>query len=163
MPGKVNPTQCEALTMICAQVFGNNTTVTFAGSQGNFELNAFKPVMIRNLLHSVRLITDGTDSFRRHLVDGIQPNENRIKEVVGNSLMLVTALSPKIGYDKASQTAKHAHKKGITLKESAMELGVLSEMEFDKLVRPELMVGPKRKDCNQILVTLGSSYSIMRT
>ena len=146
MPGKVNPTQCEALTMLCAQVFGNHTTVTFAGSQGNFEINAFKPVMIRNLLHSIRLLTDGADSFRRLLVEGIQPDQVRIREVVGNSLMLVTALSPKIGYDKASHIAKHAHKKGITLKQSAIDLGVLSAKEFDELVRPELMIAPKRKN-----------------
>ena len=118
--------------------------MTFAGSQGNFEINAFKPVMIHNLLHSIRLLTDGADSFRRLLVDGIQPNRERIKEAVGNSLMLVTALSPEIGYDRAPQTAKHAHKTGITLKESAMELGVLSEKEFDMIVRPELMIAPKR-------------------
>lgn len=144
MPGKVNPTQCEALTMLCAQVFGNHTTVTFAGSQGNFELNAYKPVIIRNVLHSIRLLADGADSFRRLLVEGIRPNEDRIHEIVGQSLMLVTALSPEIGYDKASQVAKHAHKTGMTLKESAMELQVLSEKRFDELVRPERMISPSK-------------------
>lgn len=145
MPGKVNPTQCEALTMLCAQVFGNHTTVTFAGSQGNFELNAYKPVIIRNVLHSIRLLSDGADSFRRLLVEGIRPNEDKIHQIVGQSLMLVTALSPEIGYDKASHVAKHAHKTGITLKESAMELQVLSEKRFDLLVRPELMISPKKR------------------
>jgi len=143
MPGKVNPTQCESLTMICAQVFGNQTAVTVAGSQGNFELNVFKPVLIRNLLHSIRLLTDGCNSFRQHLVEGIEANEARIATLVQNSLMLVTALSPVIGYDAASRTAKNAHHKGISLKESAMELHIMSEQEFDEKVRPELMIGPK--------------------
>ena len=145
MPGKVNPTQCESLTMICAQVFGNQTAVTFAGSQGNFELNVFKPVLIRNLLHSIRLLTDGADSFRQHLVEGIQADEARIATLLKNSLMLVTALNPVIGYDLASKTAKNAHKKHITLKESAMELNVLSESDFDEKVRPELMIAPKAR------------------
>lgn len=129
--------------MICAQVFGNNTTVTFAGSQGNFELNAYKPVIIRNVLHSIRLLADGIDSFRRLLVEGTQPNEDKIHEIVGQSLMLVTALSPEIGYDKASKVAKHALKDGLTLKESAMELQMLSGNRFDELVKPELMISPK--------------------
>ncbi len=118
------------------------------GSQGNFELNAFKPVIIRNLLHSVRLLSDGVDSFRRNLVEGIRPNEEIITKFVGKSLMLVTSLSPVIGYDKASKTAKNAHARGITLKESAIELGVLSEEKFDEIVRPELMVAPRKIEAN---------------
>lgn len=145
MPGKVNPTQCESMTMICAQVFGNQTAVTFAGSQGNFELNVFKPVLIRNLLHSIRLLTDGTDGFRRHLIEGIEAHEERIASLLGNSLMLVTALNPVLGYDTASRVAKNAHHKGTTLKQSAMELNVMSEQEFDEKVRPELMLAPAKK------------------
>jgi fumarate hydratase class II len=143
MPGKVNPTQCESLTMLCAQVFGNNAAVTFAGSQGNFELNVFKPVMISNLLHSSRLLADGMTSFRTHLVEGLEADERRISALLNESLMLVTCLNPIIGYDMASKVAKNAHKKGLTLKESAMELKALSEEEFDANVRPELMVSPK--------------------
>ncbi|CAI6674629.1 CLL_HP2_G0046640.mRNA.1.CDS.1 [Saccharomyces cerevisiae] len=143
MPGKVNPTQNEALTQVCVQVMGNNAAVTFAGSQGQFELNVFKPVMIANLLNSIRLITDAAYSFRVHCVEGIKANEPRIHELLTKSLMLVTALNPKIGYDAASKVAKNAHKKGITLKESALELGVLTEKEFDEWVVPEHMLGPK--------------------
>jgi fumarate hydratase class II len=143
MPGKVNPTQCESLTMLCAQVFGNNAAVTFAGSQGNFELNVFKPVMISNLLHSSRLLADGMTSFRTHLVEGLEADERRISALLNESLMLVTCLNPIIGYDMASKVAKNAHKKGLTLKESAMELKALSEEEFDANVRPELMISPK--------------------
>ena len=143
MPGKVNPTQCESLTMLCAQVFGNNAAVTFAGSQGNFELNVFKPVMISNLLHSSRLLADGMTSFRTHLIDGLEADERRISALMNESLMLVTCLNPIIGYDMASKVTKNAHKKGLTLKESAMELKALSEEEFDANVRPELMVAPK--------------------
>jgi fumarate hydratase class II len=143
MPGKVNPTQCESLTMICAQVFGNNVATTFAGSQGNFELNVFKPVMIRNLLHSTRLLADGMRSFEKNLVEGLEADEKRIASILKESLMLVTCLNPIIGYDMASKVAKNAHKKGLTLKESAMELKALSEEDFDKYVRPELMIAPK--------------------
>jgi fumarate hydratase class II len=143
MPGKVNPTQCESLTMLCAQVFGNNAAVTFAGSQGNFELNVFKPVMIANLLHSSRLLADGMTSFRTHLVEGLEADERRISALLNESLMLVTCLNPIIGYDMASKVAKNAHKKGLTLKESAMELKALSEEDFDSHVRPELMISPK--------------------
>ena len=143
MPGKVNPTQCESMTMICTQVFGNQAAVTFAGSQGNFELNVFKPVMIRNLLHSARLLTDGMNSFRENLVLGLEPNETKIASILKESLMLVTCLNPVIGYDMASKVAKNAHKKGITLKESAMELEALSSDKFDEIVRPELMISPK--------------------
>ena len=145
MPGKVNPTQCEAMTMLCVQVFGNQAAVTFAGSQGNFELNVFKPVMIRNLLHSSRLLSDGMESFRVHLVEGIQADEERISTIMKQSLMLVTCLNPVIGYDMASRVAKNAHKKGLTLKESAMELKALSEEKFDEIVRPELMIAPADK------------------
>jgi fumarate hydratase, class II len=134
MPGKVNPTQCESMTMLCTQVFGNQAAVTFAGSQGNFELNVFKPVMIRNLLHSSRLLTEG-----------LEADEARIGALLKESLMLVTCLNPVIGYDMASKVAKNAHKKGTTLKESAMELKALSEEEFDRTVRPELMIAPKEK------------------
>jgi fumarate hydratase, class II len=144
MPGKVNPTQCESLTMICAQVFGNQAAVTFAGSQGNFELNAFKPMLIHNLLHTIRLLGDGVNSFREHLVDGIQANDTIIAKHVQNSLMLVTALNPVIGYDAASKTTKNAYYKGISLKQSAMELQVLTEQEFDEKVRSELMIAPKK-------------------
>lgn len=143
MPGKVNPTQNEALTMVATQVFGNNAAITFAGASGQFELNVFKPVMISNLLSSIRLIADGAASFREHCVDGIVANTDKIEKTLHESLMLVTALNPKIGYDNASKTAKNAHKKGITLKESALELKMLSDSEFDEWVRPEKMIGPK--------------------
>ncbi|KAI9594054.1 fumarate hydratase [Syncephalis fuscata] len=143
MPGKVNPTQCEAVTMVCAQVMGNNTTITIAGSNGHFELNVFKPVMIKNLLSSVRLIADACDSFRNNCVVGIQANEERISEIMNKSLMLVTALNPHIGYDNAAAAAKKAHKEGTTLKEAALSLKLLSSEEFDAWVRPENMIGPK--------------------
>lgn len=143
MPGKVNPTQCEALTMVCAQVFGNHSTITFAGASGQFELNVFKPVLAKNLLSSIRLLGDGARSFRVNCVEGLRANEDKIGQIVKESLMLVTALNPKIGYDNASKVAKNAHKKGITLKESALELEMLQEEEFDQLVRPEKMLGPK--------------------
>jgi len=142
MPGKVNPTQPEALTMVCCQVFGNDVAITVAGSQGNFELNVFKPVMIRNFLHSVRILSDVCVTFREFCVEGITPNRERIAELVGNSLMLVTALTPKIGYDKAAEIAKKAHHEGTTLREAALSLGYLSEAEYDEAVRPEKMVGP---------------------
>jgi fumarate hydratase class II len=142
MPGKVNPTQSEAMTMVCTQVFGNDTTITVAGSQGNFELNVFKPVMIRNFLHSVRLLADVCRTFREFCVEGLRPNRERIAALVGDSLMLVTALTPKIGYDKAAEIAKKAHKEGTSLKQAALELGYLTEAEYDEAVRPEKMVGP---------------------
>ncbi|KAH2249162.1 hypothetical protein KXW14_004520 [Aspergillus fumigatus] len=145
MPGKVNPTQCESLTMICSQVMGNHVAATVGGMNGQFELNVFKPLMIRNLLHSVRILSDGMKSFEKHLVEGLEANEPRINTLLHESLMLVTCLNPVIGYDMASKVAKNAHKKGITLKESAMELKALSEEEFDKHVRPELMLSPKEK------------------
>ncbi|CUM47494.1 unnamed protein product [Debaryomyces tyrocola] len=143
MPGKVNPTQCEAMTMVCAQVMGNHTTITFSGASGQFELNVFKPVMASNLLSSIRLIGDACRSFRVHCVEGIVANEEKISKVLNESLMLVTALNPKIGYDNASKVAKNAHKKGLTLKQSCLDLNMLSEEEFDQWVRPENMLGPK--------------------
>ncbi|KAL1956384.1 hypothetical protein VTO42DRAFT_7367 [Malbranchea cinnamomea] len=145
MPGKVNPTQCESLTMVCAQVMGNHVAATVSGMSGQFELNVFKPVMIRNLLHSIRILSDGMRSFEKNLVVGLQADEKRISSLLHESLMLVTCLNPVIGYDMASKVAKNAHKKGITLKESAMELKALSEEDFDKYVRPELMISPKEK------------------
>ena len=143
MPGKVNPTQCEALTMVCAQVMGNHTAVTVGGSQGNFELNVFKPMMIFNLLHSATLLTDSCRSFREKCIEGLQPNRDNIREHLDNSLMLVTALNNHIGYDAAAKIAKNAHEKGLTLKESALELGLLTSEQFDEWVRPEDMTGPK--------------------
>ncbi|KAL4772649.1 L-Aspartase-like protein [Aspergillus nidulans var. acristatus] len=145
MPGKVNPTQCESLTMVCSQVMGNHVAATIGGMNGQFELNVFKPLMIRNLLHSVRILADGMKSFEKNLVVGLEANEPRISTLLHESLMLVTCLNPVIGYDMASKVAKNAHKKGITLKESAMELKALSEEDFDKYVRPELMLSPKEK------------------
>ncbi|KAL8733044.1 MAG: hypothetical protein Q9181_003750 [Wetmoreana brouardii] len=145
MPGKVNPTQCEALTMICAQVMGNHTAITIAGMNGQFELNVFKPVLIRNLLHSIRLLSDGMHSFEQNLMKDLQADEKRINSLLHESLMLVTCLNPIIGYDMASKVAKNAHKKGLTLKQSAMELKALSAEDFDRHVRPELMLAPKEK------------------
>ena len=142
MPGKVNPTQSEAMTMVCVQVLGNDATVGIAGSQGNFELNVFKPVMIFNFLHSVALLSDACVAFRQFAVEGVQANEERIAEHVDSSLMLVTALAPHIGYDKAAEMAKHAHKKGLTLREANAELDHLSGDDFDRLLRPEEMTGP---------------------
>ncbi len=142
MPGKVNPTQSEAMTMVCCQVFGNDVAITVAGSQGNFELNVFKPVMIRNFLHSARILADVCDTFRRYCVEGIRANRERIQELVDHSLMLVTALTPKIGYDKAAEIAKKAHHEGTTLKEAALRLGYLTSDEYDDSVRPEKMVRP---------------------
>ncbi|HEX2524800.1 MAG TPA: class II fumarate hydratase [Geminicoccus sp.] len=142
MPGKVNPTQSEALTMVSAQVMGNQVSVSVAGSNGQFELNVFKPVIIYNVLQSIRLIADGSRSFADNAVAGIEPNRERLARIMNESLMLVTALNPKIGYDNAAKVAKKAHKEGTTLKESALALGLLTEEEFDRLVRPELMLGP---------------------
>ena len=142
MPGKINPTQCEAMTMVAVQVMGNDAAIGFAGSQGNFELNVFKPVMIFNYLHSVELLADVCNSFVDHCVVGIEVNRERIDEYVKNSLMLVTALSPKIGYDNAAKVAHTAHHEHISLREAAMKLGFLSGAEFDKLVKPEDMTHP---------------------
>jgi fumarate hydratase class II len=142
MPGKVNPTQCEALTMVCTQVMGNHTTMTLAGSQGHFELNVYKPVMAYNMLQSIRLIADAGNSFVENCVAGIEANEARIADLMSRSLMLVTALAPKIGYDNATKVAKQAHKNGTTLREEAVGLGFVTEDEFDAIVRPENMVKP---------------------
>jgi fumarate hydratase class II len=143
MPGKTNPTQSEALTMVCCQVFGNHTTITVAGSQGHFELNVFKPVLAYAMLQSIRLLGDAVKSFTDNCVVGIKANEARIGELMQRSLMLVTALSPRIGYDKAAQVAKAAHANGTTLREEAVRLGFVSGPEFDRLVRPEKMVRPR--------------------
>jgi len=142
MPGKVNPTQCEALTMVCVQVLGNDCTIGIAGSQGNFELNVFKPVIIHNYLHSVELLADACRSFREHCIEHLEANVDTINGYVQNSLMLVTALSPKIGYDKAAEVAKKAHKDRSTLREACLKLGYLQGEEFDAIVRPEKMIGP---------------------
>jgi fumarate hydratase class II len=142
MPGKVNPTQSEALTMVCCQVFGNHTTISVAGSQGHFELNVYKPVMIFAMLQSARLLGDAARSFTDNCVTGIRADEARIRELTARSLMLVTALAPAIGYDKAAAIAKAAHKNGTTLREEAIRLGHVTGAEFDRLVRPEKMVRP---------------------
>ncbi|KAL4237801.1 hypothetical protein ACF0H5_002513 [Mactra antiquata] len=143
MPGKVNPTQCEAITMIAAQVMGNHVAVTVGGSNGHFELNCFKPMMVSNVLQSVRLLADGCVSFTKNCVVGIKPNCDVIQRLLNESLMLVTALNPYIGYDKAAIVAKTAHKEGKTLKQAAVKLGFLNEEQFDQWVKPEEMLGPK--------------------
>ena len=142
MPGKVNPTQCEAMTMVCCEVFGNHTTITVAGSQGHFELNVYKPVMAYCMMQSIQLLADAARSFTEHCVMGIRADEKRIHELMERSLMLVTALAPKIGYDNAAKVAKTAHARGTTLKEEAVRLGLVSEAEFDRLVQPDRMTRP---------------------
>ena len=142
MPGKVNPTQCEALTMVCCQVFGNQTTITVAASQGHFELNVYKPVLAHCMLQSIRLLTDAVLSFTEHCVSGIKADEKRIDELMQRSLMLVTALAPTIGYDNAAKVAKTAHARGTTLREEAVRLGLVTAAEFDRLVKPERMTRP---------------------
>jgi fumarate hydratase class II len=142
MPGKVNPTQAEAMTMVCAQVIGNHTTISVAGSSGHLELNVFKPVLIYCLLQSIRLLADACRSFTNHCVVGIEANRDRIRECLDSSLMLVTALNPVIGYDGAARIAKKAHQDGKTLREAAIELKLLTAEEFDEAVRPEKMIGP---------------------
>jgi fumarate hydratase class II len=142
MPGKVNPTQAEAMTQVCAQIFGNHAALTFAGSQGHFELNVYRPVIAFNFLQSVKLMADAAESFRTNLLEGLQPREDNIKRGLDNSLMLVTALAPSIGYDKAAAIAKTAHKQGTTLREAAIASGHVSGEEFDRVVRPETMLGP---------------------
>ena len=144
MPGKVNPTQSEAMTMVCAQVFGNDVTINIAGSSGNFELNVFMPVIAFNVLQSIKLLSDACESFSQNCVDGITANENNIKKHLENSLMLVTALNPVIGYDNAAKVAKKAHKENKTLKEAVLELGLLTAEKFDEVVRPEKMIGTKK-------------------
>ena len=141
MPGKVNPTQVEALTMVCAQVIGNDVTINVGGMQGQFELNVFKPVMAANILQSAQLLGDACASFDEHCAAGIEPNKPRIQELLNNSLMLVTALNTKIGYYKAAEIANTAHKNGTTLKEEAVNLGYVSADEFDEWVKPQDMVG----------------------
>jgi fumarate hydratase class II len=140
MPGKVNPTQCEALTMICLQVIGNDITIGMCGASGNFELNVYRPVMIHNFLQSVRLLTDGLRSFRKYCAEGIEARQKRIEEHLENSLMLVTALNPHIGYDKSAQIAKKAYHEDKTLREAAIELGFLTKEQFDKWVDPGKMI-----------------------
>jgi fumarate hydratase class II len=140
MPGKVNPTQCESLTMVAVQVMGNNTAVQMGASQGNFELNVFKPLIAHNVLESIELLAGACSSFREHCIEGLRANEQRIERLLNQSLMLVTALTPAIGYDRASGIAKHAHKQGLTLREAALVLGEISGEEFDQWVRPERMV-----------------------
>jgi fumarate hydratase class II len=142
MPGKVNPTQSESLTMVAVQVMGNDVAIGIAASQGNFELNVFKPVIVFNFLNSVRLLADGISSFDEHCAAGIEPNQEKIAEYVQNSLMLVTALNPHIGYDKSAQIAKKAHKEGTSLKQAALALGHLNEEDFDRWVRAEEMTHP---------------------
>src|SRR5450631_4476246 len=142
MPGKVNPTQCEAMTMVCCQVFGNHTAITVAGSQGHFELNVYKPVLAYCMIHSIQLMADVARSFTEHCVEGIRADEKRIRELMERSLMLVTALAPKIGYDNAAKVAKSAHARGTTLKEEAVRLGFVSAAEFDRLVQPIKMIHP---------------------
>jgi fumarate hydratase class II len=142
MPGKVNPTQSEALTMVCCQVFGNHTTITVAGSQGHFELNVYKPVLAYCMMHSIQLLTDVVRSFTKHCVEGIRADERRIRDLMERSLMLVTALAPKIGYDNAAKVAKSAHARGTTLKEEAVRLGFVTPAEFDRLVQPDKMTRP---------------------
>ena len=142
MPGKVNPTQSEALTMVCCQVMGNHTAITIGGSQGNFELNVFKPMMIHNLLHSLRILSDACIAFGERCIDGLEANKENIQKHLDNSLMLVTALNNHIGYDKAAKIAKNAHEKGMTLRASALELGYVTNEEFDEWVRPEDMISP---------------------
>jgi fumarate hydratase class II len=146
MPGKVNPTQCEALTMCAAQVMGNDVAINWGGASGNFELNVYKPLMVHNFLQSARLLADACNSFREHLVVGIQARPDRLKYYVEQSLMLVTVLSPQLGYDNAAQIAKKAHAEGLTLKQAALESGLISEAEFDRVVRPEQMLGPQLPD-----------------
>jgi fumarate hydratase, class II len=143
MPGKVNPTQCEALTMVCAQVIGNDVAVNLGGASGNFELNVFKPLIIHNVLHSLRLLADACESFEEHCARGIEPKRDRIRHHLEQSLMLVTALAPILGYDRAAEIAKRAHQEGLTLKEAAVAMGYLTAEEFERFVRPERMVSPQ--------------------
>ena len=144
MPGKVNPTQCEAMTMVCTQVMGNDVTISVAGASGDFELNVYRPVIAYNIIQSIRLLTDACDSFRVHCVDGIEANEERIRLNLYNSLMLVTALNPHIGYDKAAEVAKKAYEDNLSLREVIIDLGYMSGEEFDQLVQPEKMIRPEK-------------------
>jgi fumarate hydratase class II len=141
MPGKVNPTQAEMLTMVAAQVAGNHVAVTIGGMQGHMELNVFKPMIGANVIRSINLLATGMESFTERMLDGTEPDKERIAELMNRSLMLVTALAPEIGYDNAAAIAKHAHKKGLTLKEAGLELGLVDEATFDRVVKPETMIG----------------------
>ena len=141
MPGKVNPTQSEAMLMVCAQVIGNDMTISIAGAGGNFELNVYKPVLILNLLQSIRLLSDACESFSSYCVERIEANPLQIAKHLGNSLMLVTALNPHIGYDAAAKVAQKAFRENLSLKESAISMGVLTEKQFDAIIRPEKMIG----------------------
>ena len=145
MPGKVNPTQCEALTMLCTQVIGNDNTITIAGASGNFELNVYRPVLAYNILQSITLLADGCRSFSNNAIKGLEPNKERIDYNLYNSLMLVTALNPHIGYDKSAKVAKKAFEDKTTLKEAIVELGYLSGEDFDNLIKPEKMIFPKKR------------------
>ena len=145
MPGKVNPTQCEAMTMVCAQIMGNDLTISIAGASGNFELNVYRPVIAYNIIQSIRLLNDACDSFRENCVDGITANEEKIKTNLYNSLMLVTALNPHIGYDKAAEVAKKAHENNTSLREAIIDLGYMSGEDFDELVDPQKMIKPSKK------------------
>jgi fumarate hydratase class II len=142
MPGKVNPTQSEAVTMVCVKVIGNHNGITIAGSHGHFELNVFKPLIIHNILQSIHLMSDASKSFAKYCVKDLKANKKRIKDLLDNSLMLVTALAPKIGYDNASIIAKRAHKNGTTLKNEAIKSGLIKEKEYDKIVDPKKMIKP---------------------
>jgi fumarate hydratase class II len=142
MPGKVNPTQAEALTMVAARVFGNHATITFAGASGHLQLNVYKPVIADAVLQSIRLLADGAESFARHCIAGMEPNRGRIAEQLDRSLMLVTALNPHIGYDKAAKIARKAHLEGLSLRAAALALGYVTEAQFDAWVRPERMTAP---------------------
>ena len=144
MPGKVNPTQCEAVTMVCVKVIGNHNGITMAGSHGHFELNVFKPLIIHNILQSIHIMADSSKSFANYCIKDLKADKKRIKFLLDNSLMLVTALSPKIGYDNAAKIAKQAHKNGTTLKEEAIKSGLISEKEFTKIVNPKKMTKPNR-------------------
>jgi fumarate hydratase class II len=143
MPGKVNPTQCEAMTMVSAQVLGNDATVAFAGSQGSFELNVYKPVIVHNVLESIALLADACDSFREHCVEGLELDRERVERLMRESLMLVTALNPHIGYDNAAKAAKKAHAEGTTLRAAVIALGLMSGEAFDRAVVPSEMVAPR--------------------
>jgi len=142
MPGKVNPTQCEAVTMVCVKVIGNHNGITMAGSHGHFELNVFKPLIIHNILQSIHIMSDSTKSFASYCVKGLRADKKRIKELLDGSLMLVTALSPKVGYDNAAIIAKKAYKNGTTLKEEALKSGLVNEKDYDKIVNPKKMIKP---------------------
>ena len=143
MPGKINPTQCEAVTMVCVKVIGNHNGITMAGSHGHFELNVFKPLIIHNILQSINIMSDSSKGFANYCIKGLKADKKRIKFLLDNSLMLITALSPKIGYDKAAKIAKAAHKNGTTLKQEVVKSGALSEKEYNKIMNPVLMTKPK--------------------